>query len=229
MPPLLMASSRFQLSSKPYPSRATKARPFQRTAVPNVARNESSSSGPTAAGGVFEVGAGTGGEGIASMIAGVRGLCHRHRGANWRSLNRARLCGVVVKRGDRCGRGRAPGVRHSDIIPLEFGRLAQLARASPLHGEGRWFESSIAHVLTTNPAIPAGFVRFVRSPHSITRITSGHSHPAPSASRRGQALRGRPGRGGGVSAASPGLLRHKPPNGLNPLAIQSPVSELRMR
>ena len=139
------------------------------------------------------------------MIAGVRGLCHRHTGANWRSLNRARLCGVVVKGAIGAAEAAPPGVRHSDIISLEFGRLAQLARASPLHGEGRWFESSIAHVLTTNPAIPAGFVRFVRSPHSIARITSGHSHPAPSASRRGQALRGRPGRGGGVSVAIPVL------------------------
>ena len=48
--------------------------------MPKVARNDSSSSGPTAAGPVSDAVAEDGGEDIAGMIAGVRPSCHQRGG-----------------------------------------------------------------------------------------------------------------------------------------------------
>src|SRR5437899_9823969 len=46
---------------------------------------------------------------------------------------------------------RCPGsARNKTRTILDGGQLAQLVRASPLQGEGRWFESSVAHPTTCN-------------------------------------------------------------------------------
>ena len=45
--------------------------------------------------------------------------------------------------------GTAPGHLYA-VVSETFGRLAQLARASPLQGEGRGFESLNAHYFFTS-------------------------------------------------------------------------------
>lgn len=60
--------------------------------------------------------------------------------------------------GDHVGLAERPaidgdwGAENSPTTICAFGRLAQLARALPSHGRGRWFESSIAHHTRTPPA-----------------------------------------------------------------------------